>query len=124
MARVTMRIDNRELRRISRRLDEVPERIKQGAHAAVEESGEAVRSATERTVGVHSGRLKRRVRMKLLGRMGLTADVGWFDSDTYYARFPELGTSSITANPVLTRAAEAERPVFPRRVQRHIEDAL
>lgn len=124
MARVVARVDDRELRRIHRRLDRVPDGVVRGAQAAVRESGETIRDRVRRTVGVFRGRLRDRIRVNLKGALGLTADVGWFDRDTYYARFVEFGTSKITANPVLTTAAELERRLFPKRVKKHIEEHL
>lgn len=124
MARVVMRLDSRELNRIHRRLNEVPARVTEGAQEAVKESGDAIRDQVRDSVRVWRGKLRRKVRVRLRGALGLTADVGWFDADTYYAKFQEFGTSSITADPVLTTAAEQERARFPRRVQRHIEDRL
>jgi len=124
MARITMRLDNRNLTRVHRELDTLPDRIREGAQEAVAESGEAVREQVERTVGVHSGRLKNDVRVREIGAHGLTADVGWFDQADYYAQFVEFGTEKITANPVLTRAAEEERGRFPARVRKHIGGKL
>lgn len=124
MSRITMRVDSRELTRLHRQLSQVPGRVTDGAQEAVQESGEAVREQVERTVRVDRGRLKNRVRVRFVGSLGLTADVGWFDQETYYAQFNEFGTSSIEADPVLTRAGEQERAEFPRRVQRHVSDNL
>ena len=121
---ITVKLETRRLTQVHRQLDSLPERIKDGAREAVAESGEAVREQVERTVGVFRGRLKNRIRVRQVGALGLTADVGWFDKDTYYAQFVEFGTSSITANPVLTRAAEEERAKFARRVRKHVSDKL
>lgn len=124
VARIIARVDSRDLARIQRRFRELPDRITEGAQEAVKESGETVREKVARNVRVWRGRLRDRVRVRFVGALGLTADVGWFDEDTYYAQFQEFGTSSITADPVLTRAGIEEENEFPRRLQRHIEDRL
>lgn len=121
---ITMKLETRRLNQVRKQLDSLPDRIKEGAQAAVEESGEAVREQVERTVGVYKGRLKNDVRVRQIGVHGLTADVGWFADADYYAQFVEFGTSKIEANPVLTRAAEEERARFPRRVRKHVSDKL
>ena len=121
---VSIKVDSRDLNKVHRRLNRLPRDITEGAQDAVKESGEWIRDDVATHVGVFRGRLKSRIRMRAIGTLGLTADVGWFDKDTYYAQFVEFGTSSITANPVLTRAGEVERTQFPRRVKKHIEAKL
>ncbi len=124
MARILMRVDSGDMRRIQRRFRELPDRITEGAQTAVEESGESVRDSVSRNVRVWRGKLKNKVKVRFVGALGLTADVGWFDDDTYYAQFQEFGTSSIEADPVLTRAALEEEGEFPDRLRRHIGDNL
>lgn len=124
MARITVRVDSREMKALHRQLDHVPAAVTEGAQEAVKESGEAVREQVERNVRVHTGRLKNRIRVRFVGSLGLTADVGWFDKDTYYAQFQEFGTSKITADPVLTRAGEEEKREFPKRLQKNVEGKL
>ena len=122
MARVIMRIDDRDVRRAQRRLLRVPDQIRDACKTAVRESSEAIRAQVRRTVGVFRGRLRERIRARRVG--DLTSDVGWFDRDTYYAKFVEFGTSKIRANPVLTRAGLEEEARFPRRVRDHIRRAI
>jgi len=122
MARVTMRINSRDLQRVQRDLDRIPEAVRQGAADAVEESAGSVRAQVSRTVRVWRGRLRDRVMVRR--HTALSADVGWFDNDTYYAQFQEFGTSSIEADPVLTRAALEEEREFPRRVRDMIRRRL
>lgn len=122
--RLDIEVDASQLQAIDARLAMLPRKIADAASAAVKESGEAVRERVVRTVRVHTGRARDAIRVRLTGSRGLTADVGWFDRDTYYMQFNEFGTSSIAADPVLTRAAEEERGEFPRRVHKHIEGAL
>lgn len=124
MAKITMQVDSRRLQLVHRQLKLLPDRITEGAQEAVKESGEAIRHQVSDTVRVDTGRLKERVRVRLIGALGLTADVGWFDHDTYYAQFQEFGTSRISADPVLTRAGEMEQREFPKRLTRHVKDKL
>jgi HK97 gp10 family phage protein len=119
-----MRVESRTLQRVHKRLDLLPDRITEGSKEAVQESGEAIREQVERTVRVNTGRLKERIRVRLVGTKGLTADVGWFDKDTYYAQYQEFGTSKITADPVLTRAGVEEEARFPKRLREHIQGKL
>ena len=121
---IRIRINDRDLNRISARFAELPAQITEGAQNAVDESGEAIREEVERDVRVNTGRLKNRIRVRKIGALGLTADVGWFDRDTYYAQFLEFGTEKIDADPVLTRASEEERGRFPERLQRNIGEAM
>jgi len=123
MARITVHVDSAALNLLHRQLRRMPENIQDGIRAAVEESAETIRDEVKNTVGVHTGRLRERVRVREIGD-GTQADVGWFDDDTYYAQFVEFGTSKITANPVLTRAGEAERKEFPRRVRERVRERL
>lgn len=124
MAKITARLDNRSLQLAHDHLRLVPKKVQEGAQEAVEESGEAIREQVERTVRVRTGRLKNRIRVRLVGTRGLTADVGWFDKDTYYAHFQEFGTSKITADPVLTRAGLQEEKHFPKRLREKIQEKL
>ena len=122
MARVTVSVEG--LERLHRKLAQVPEHIREGAREAVDEAAEAVKDQVAATVGVHTGHLKRSVKVRHIGGTGLSADVGWFDANSYYAKFVEFGTSSITANPVLTAAGEQERTRFPRRVKAEVDTWL
>lgn len=122
MSRQTVRIEG--LARLRRQMEEVMPAVHAGARAAVEESGDAVRVQVARTVRVRTGRLRRGIRVRDVGAHSMTVEVGWFGRDEYYAKFVEFGTSSITADPVLTRAAEEERTRFPQRVTREIRERL
>lgn len=120
--RVTVSVEG--LERLRAKLSEVPPHIRDGAGKAVEDGAEAVRDQVRATVGVHSGRLKRTVKVREIGTAGLSSDVGWFGREEYYAKFVEFGTSSIRANPVLTTAAEEERTRFDRRVRDEVQEEL
>lgn len=122
MARTTISIEG--LNRLRLQLNRVPAHIREGARDAIEESAEAVRDQVRREIRVNTGNLRRSVRIRKIGAHGLSADVGWFSRDDYYVKFQEFGTSSITADPVLTRASAAETARFPRRVRRHVGSEL
>lgn len=103
------------LDRLARRLNELGEQIRAAALKAVEDAAEAVRDDTRDSVRVDTGRLRNGVEVRI-DRENLSAEVGWFDKDLYYAAFQEHGTTRIPANPALTAAAEAERGRFPGRL--------
>ncbi|MGI5443824.1 HK97-gp10 family putative phage morphogenesis protein [Streptomyces shenzhenensis] len=109
--------------RLRRRLDELPEEIKQALAAAVQESAEAVRDDVKHNVPVASGRLQRTVKVRSR-EDGLVADVGWFDRDEYYAYFVEFGTRRAPAQPVLRPALERERAHYRRRLTAEVRAVL
>lgn len=107
------------LGRLRRELRELDGEIRAGAMAAVKESARAVQSEGRDTIRVRTGAA--RAGLKVYERpSALSADVGWRDPDLYYVKFLEFGTSSISADPVLTRAAEVERRRFPGRVTEEV----
>lgn len=107
------------LGRLRRRLEELDDEIRDGALKAVEESARAVQGEARDQIRVRTGAA--REGLKVFEReSALSADVGWRDPDLYYVKFLEFGTSSITADPVLTRAAEVERSRFPGRVSEEV----
>ncbi|HET8684978.1 MAG TPA: HK97-gp10 family putative phage morphogenesis protein [Micromonosporaceae bacterium] len=89
----------------------------------VRESAEALVAGTRRRVAVDTGRLYRDVDAHYAPD-GLSAEVGWFDPDDYYAEFVEHGTSSQPAQPALGPAADEERRELPNRVARHLRRRL
>lgn len=103
------------LGRLRRRLADLDDEIHTGAANAVTEAAEAVRDEARDAVRVDTGALRRGLKA-FVDEGALSADVGWRDPDLYYAQYQEFGTSSISANPALTAAAEAERGRFPGRV--------
>ena len=113
------RIGVEGLDELKKRLDRLGEQIEAGVLKAVEESAQAVRTDARSSVRVDTGRLQRGLIVRI-NRSKLTAEVGWFDKDLYYAAFQEFGTSSVPANPALTGAAEAERPRFVRRLTEEV----
>lgn len=104
---------------LRRELRELDDEIQRGALRAVEESARAVQSEGRDTIRVRTGRARDKLKVRVR-EADLSADVGWSDPDVYYVKFLEYGTSSITAIPVLTMAAENERRRFPDRVARHV----
>lgn len=110
-------------RQMRRRFAELEDQIDRGAKRAVEEAAEQVRTEVRSTVRVDTTALKRGVGV-FLSRSGLRADVGWRDRKLYYAKFLEFGTNRVRADPVLTRAGEAERRRLPGRVTREVRQEI
>jgi HK97 gp10 family phage protein len=107
------------LGQLRRELGDLDDEIHAAALKAVEESARAVQSEARDQIRVRTGRARRELKVRVRAA-DLFADVGWSDPDVYYVKFLEYGTSSITADPVLTRAAEAERRRFPGRVTQEV----
>lgn len=103
------------LDRLARRLRQLEPAIRDAAVKAVRDAADSVREDTRDSVRVDTGRLRNGVQVRVR-EARLVAEVGWFDRETYYARFQEFGTKRIPANPALTRAAQVERRKFPRRL--------
>jgi HK97 gp10 family phage protein len=95
--------------------------IRAAVAQAVKESAAEVESTMKRTVPVDTGDLQRGIETKSSGEM--TAEVGVFKKELYYAQFVEHGTSSAPAQPFMLPAAEAERRRFPQRVQAAVKKA-
>lgn len=109
--------------RLVRQLNELPDEIRGGALKAVEDGARDVQNEARDAVRVRTGAMRRGLKARVRPDL-LRADVGWTDPDLYYAKFQEFGTSSITANPALTVAAEAERRRFPRRISAEVRAAI
>ncbi|MEU9972348.1 HK97-gp10 family putative phage morphogenesis protein [Streptomyces sp. NPDC051014] len=123
---IHVRIDG--IARLRQRLEELEPQIIEALQKAVKESAEAVQGETERTVPVdHSGRdthhLKDHVDIRY-DENGLAAEVGWFDRESYYARFVEHGTRSIPPQPSLGPALELERTRYVRRLTEEVRAVL
>lgn len=106
MARQTVRIDG--MQQLNQRLEDLPDRIQEALARAVEESAEAVRDQTKRTVRVDEATLKENVGIKY-EEDGLIATVGWHEDEHHYAAFHEHGTRRFPAQPALGPALQAER---------------
>lgn len=111
------------LGQLRRRLDQLDEQIRAGVNKAVRESAKAVREDAAGRVRVDTGRLRDEL-LAVVNERRLSAEVGWFDDDLYYARYHEFGTSSIPANPVLATAAERERRRFVRRLTEDVRGEI
>ncbi|MGW2985460.1 HK97-gp10 family putative phage morphogenesis protein [Streptomyces goshikiensis] len=97
------------LEELAKRLDELPENIKEALRRAVRESAESVKRDTQQAVRVDTGNLRDKVDITY-SESGLTAQVGWSDADTArYAAVHEHGTRAISARPALGPALEIER---------------
>jgi HK97 gp10 family phage protein len=104
---VTVRVTGIEA--LAKRLDELPEEIKEALRRAVKDGAESVKKDTQQAVRVDTGNLREKVDITY-SESGLTAQVGWTDADTArYAALHEHGTRKITANPALGPALEVER---------------
>lgn len=108
---------------LRRELRELDDEIERAALDAVEESARAVQAEVRDTIRVRTGRARDELKVRVRAS-DLFADVGWSDPDVYYVKFLEHGTSSITAIPVLTMAAEGERRRFPGRVTQEVRQAV
>ncbi|MFJ4687055.1 HK97-gp10 family putative phage morphogenesis protein [Streptomyces sp. NPDC088789] len=119
--RVTVRVTGRD--RLRRRLEELPETITEALRKGVQESSEAVRDDTRRGVRVGEGTLRDNVGIEYEAD-GLAATVGWHDDAHYYARFHEVGTRSIEAQPALGPALERERTQYRARLTAEVRAVL
>ncbi|GGN46778.1 HK97-gp10 family putative phage morphogenesis protein [Streptomyces fuscichromogenes] len=123
---IHVRIDG--MARLRERLADLEPRLIEALQKAVRESAEAVQGETERTVPVdHSGRdthhLKDGVTIRYAENK-LSADIGWFDPDDYYARFVEHGTVRTPPQPSLGPALELERRRYVARLTEEVRAVL
>lgn len=124
--RIYVRIDG--IARLRQRLDDLEPQIIEALKKAVKESSEAVRDDTARTVPVDaSGRDSHHLKDHVAIRYddnGLAAEVGWFDAESYYARFVEHGTHRMPARPSLGPALERERQRYRQRLTDEVRAVL
>jgi HK97 gp10 family phage protein len=122
---IHVRIDG--IARLRQRLDQLGPQIIEALQKAVKESAEAVRGETERTVPLsreaHDAHLKDMVDIRYDDN-GLAAEVGWFRSEAYYARFVEHGTRRTPAQPSLGPALELERTRYVARLTDEVRAVL
>jgi HK97 gp10 family phage protein len=104
-------------------LEELAPKLVQAAQRTVKASGEAVRDDVRQNVRVASGNLREKVDIHYSNN-GLSASVGWKERGEWYSVAAELGTRSITAQPSLGPALEAERTRFDARLRAEIQDVL
>lgn len=118
---VTISIDG--MRELRRALEDLPDEVKAALRKAIKESAEAVRDEVKKTVPVATGNLRESVDIRYEDD-GLTAKVGWWKRDDYYARWVEFGTTSRPAQPSLGPATELERLHIVDRLREHVRRAI
>jgi HK97 gp10 family phage protein len=109
--------------RLRGQLEDLSDEIVAALQKAVKEAAESVQSDTRRDVRKDSRNLHDKVDIKYEDS-GLTAKVGWFDPEDYYARFHEVGTRRFEAQPALLPALEAERHRYQARLTDEVRKAL
>jgi HK97 gp10 family phage protein len=123
---IHVRIDG--IARLRHRLAELEPKIIEALQKSVKESAEAVRDETARTVPVdYSERDNHHLKDTVAIRYddnGLAAEVGWFDAESYYARFVEHGTRRTPPQPSLGPALELERLHYKQRLTDEVKAAL
>lgn len=109
--------------RLNRRLEDLPDEIRQALVRVVRESAEAVRDDTKANVRVDTGNLRDSVGITY-EEDGLVAEVGWKDRADFYAAFHEHGTRRFPAQPALAPALEKERRNHRRRLTAELREVL
>lgn len=107
MARIRVRTHG--VRNALDEVAELPEETRDGAEAALKSWGRDIRATARTLVSKRSGRLRRRITVRI-NRKDLSAQVGVWADDAFYAYFQEHGTSHHAAQPFLLPAFEANRP--------------
>lgn len=114
--------------RLKRRLEDLPDEIRQALAKGVEKSAEAIAEDVSRNVPVDtSGRDSHHLKDTVDVRYredGLIAEIGWFDQQDYYAAFVEYGTRSQPAQPSLHPALQRERGKYASRLTDEVRKAL
>lgn len=108
---------------LEKRMDQLSDEIRDAAHEAIVEGAEQIRDDTSANVRHDSGDLSEGVEARYEDD-GLTAQVGWFDDDLYYAEFAEGGTSRFPPQPSLEPAHEAEMERLPKRIEDKLQQAI
>ncbi|MFJ9382027.1 HK97-gp10 family putative phage morphogenesis protein [Streptomyces sp. NPDC101455] len=114
--------------RLKKRLEDLPDEIRQALAKGVQKSAEAIAEDVARNVPVDtSGRdthhLKDTVGIKYR-EDGLIAAIGWFDQQDYYALFVEHGTRSQPPQPSLGPALQREKGRYASRLTDEVRQAL
>lgn len=114
--------------RLKKRLEDLPDEIRQALAKGVQKSAEAIAEDVSRNVPVDtSGRddhhLKDTVDIHYR-EGGLVAEIGWFDQKDYYAAFLEHGTRSQPPQPSLHPALQRERGRYASRLSDEVRQAL
>lgn len=90
-------------------------KVRDGGAEAVAQAARSIEAEAKSLVRVDEGDLRDGIGTRF-SRGGRTAEVGVTDNQLDYGLYQEFGTSSITAKPFMTPAAEAERRKFPGRI--------
>lgn len=114
--------------RLKRRLEDLPDEIRQALAKGVQKSSEAIAEDVARNVPVDtSGRDSHHLKDTVDIRYredGLIAEIGWFDQQDYYAAFVEYGTRRQPAQPSLHPALQRERGRYASRLTDEVRQAL
>lgn len=114
--------------RLKKRLEDLPDEIRQALAKGVEKSAEAIAEDVSRNVPVDtSGRDNHHLKDTVDVRYredGLIAEIGWFDQKDYYAAFVEYGTRSQPPQPSLHPALQRERGRYASRLSDEVRQAL
>ena len=128
MARGRASVTVNGIARLKRRLEDLPDEIRQALAKGVEKSAEAIAEDVSRNVPVDtSGRDSHHLKDTVDIRYredGLIAQIGWFDQQDYYAAFVEFGTRSQPAQPSLHPALQRERGKYASRLTDEVRKAL
>ncbi|MEU9777141.1 HK97-gp10 family putative phage morphogenesis protein [Streptomyces sp. NPDC047968] len=117
--RSTLDIDIVGVDRLRGQIESLEVKLRAALFKALQESAEAVVTATKPAVRKDSGNLQESVRARYENSR-LRAEIGWWDRDDHYAIYHELGTRRLPAQPALGPAAEAERRKIADRIQREV----
>ncbi|MCY0919605.1 MULTISPECIES: HK97-gp10 family putative phage morphogenesis protein [unclassified Streptomyces] len=104
-------------------LDQLDDTVIAALKKGVREAAEAVRDDTKMNVPRDTGHLHDHVDIRYEDD-GLTAEIGWFDEASYYAKFWEHGTRRRPARPSLGPALEAERHRYRARLTEEVKRVL
>ena len=111
------------LDRLCDQLADLTPTLRAAGFKALQESAEAVRKDASAGVRVKSGNLRNSAKARFHNNR-LRAEIGWWDSDDFYAILHEFGTRKIRARPSLGPAIEAERTKIAARIQAEVRRAL
>lgn len=128
MARRRAHVTVTGIARLKRRLEDLPDEIRQGLAKGVQKSAEAIAEDVARNVPVDvSGRDSHHLKDTVDIRYregGLIAEIGWFDQQDYYALFVEYGTRRQAAQPSLGPALQRERGRYAGRLTEEVRQVL
>jgi hypothetical protein len=118
-----VRVRVRGLDAVRRQLDGLPADIRQACFRALQQSAEAIVDDVRANVRKDSRKLHDGVGARYENNR-IRAQVGWWQPEHTYAKYPELGTRRRPARPSLLPAAEAERRKLGNRVTAEINRVI